>query len=75
MEVQQQQKQQKTLVTEELQHRVDMLEKISYETRGNIASILQIQLSEKYHPALQPMIKNLEKANLAYGLILDSLIK
>lgn len=66
---------QKTLAIEELSRRLEILEKISYDTRGNINSILQVQMGEKYHPALQPMLKNLEKANIAYGLILDSLIK
>lgn len=60
---------------DELARRISILERISSETRANIATIIQIQLSEKYHPGLNLMIKNLERTNQAYGMILDGLIK
>lgn len=60
---------------DELDRRIEILERISKDTRANISTILQIQLSEKYHPALNPMIKNLERVNYAHEMILNGLIK
>ena len=61
-------------VIQELDRRMEILREISSETRANIQSIIQIQLGEKYHPSLQSIVKNLEKVNSAYGMILDGLI-
>jgi hypothetical protein len=69
-----QQQQDRGVAVEELNRRLDILEKISYDTRSNISAVLQIQLSEKYHPSLQNMIKNLERVNSAYSMILDGLV-
>ena len=59
---------------QELNRRVEILSNIGYETRSNIDTILKVQLSEKYHPALQSMLKNLDKVNAAYTMILDGLM-
>jgi uncharacterized coiled-coil DUF342 family protein len=59
---------------EELDRRLEIISTIGYETRNNIDVILKIQLSEKYHPALNSMLKNLDKVNTAHGMILDGLM-
>ena len=64
----------KSVAVQELDRRVEILSNIGYETRSNIDTILKVQLSEKYHPTLQNMLKNLEKVNTAYTMILDGLM-
>jgi hypothetical protein len=64
----------KPQATQELDRRIKILQMIGYETRENIASISGIQLTEKYHPSLQNMLKNLDKVNAAYAMILEGLI-
>jgi CTP-dependent riboflavin kinase len=64
----------KAVAIQELDRRLEMLSTIGYETRANIDTILKVQLSEKYHPTLQSMLKNLENVNSAYAMILDGLM-
>jgi hypothetical protein len=57
----------------ELDRRMQILQDIGSQIRANIQAVAQIQVGEKYHPSLPGMVKNLEKINGAYSLILDGL--
>jgi hypothetical protein len=59
---------------QDLDKKIKMLQLIGYETRENVATLTGIQLTEKYHPSIQNMLKNLDKVNAAYTIILDGLI-
>jgi HSP90 family molecular chaperone len=65
----------KEQVTQELDRRMEILARISSETRYGIGTVLEVNPSQSYHSSMQLMLQNLEKVTAAYGMILDGLIK
>jgi uncharacterized membrane protein YgaE (UPF0421/DUF939 family) len=62
-------------VSQELERRMEILSKISAETRYGIETVLEVNPSQSYHSSMQILLSNLEKVNTAYGMILNGLIK
>lgn len=65
----------KEQVTQELDRRMEILARISSETRYGIETVLEVNTSQSYHSSMQLMLQNLEKVTAAYGMILDGLVK
>jgi uncharacterized coiled-coil DUF342 family protein len=64
---------QKRMAVEELNRRIDILQRLAAETRANIQTLVQVSNPDLYYQPLTSMVKNLDKVNKAYGLILDGL--
>ena len=74
MTEQKQSEEQDSLAVEELNRRIDILQRIAAETRANIQTTVQVANPELYHQPLSSMLRNLDKINQAYGMILDGLM-